>query len=159
VRVASSLQIEPLKPQEVRSALDVIRSCFDRSFHDAAEVDVSATFHSYPYVPLSFVAKDHQRHIGFVQSFTAYMHPNTYSVEWLCVIPEYRRHGVGRELLTFAERFVLSTRFYQGNGTFLLVSTIDCSYYERLGYIRGPNTHNGHPLMMKNVGKVVRSAI
>jgi len=145
------VNIGALESHEIQSALEIVRASFDSSFHEAAQVDISATFSSYPYAPLSFIAKDRNWPVGFVQSVTAYFHPNTYSIVWLCVLPGYRKQGIGASLLSFAEEFVTSTRFSRGNGSFLLVSTITPAYYEQFGYMHATFTHDGHPLMIKHV--------
>ncbi|HSU54810.1 MAG TPA: N-acetyltransferase [Candidatus Dormibacteraeota bacterium] len=78
-------------------------------------------------------------------------------VQMICVLPEFRNQGIGRQLLAFAERRI----FCDYQNVFLCVSSFNLSaqrLYERLGYTRVGKLDNyvvqGHDeiLMRKTIG-------
>jgi GNAT superfamily N-acetyltransferase len=143
-----AIHITHLSTSEQETAIDTMVQCFGEDYRDAARKDVAATFADYPYTPISLIAKIDGRAVGFTQIIISYFQFNTYSVTWLCVLPEFRRRGIAARILDFAEKFVAHERFQGKDGTFMLIAR-DQEYYKKLGYQTGINTHTGCPIMVK----------
>ena len=77
--------------------------------------------------------------------------PDTCTLLWLSVLPAYRRRGIGAALIKHIENYIADKFFKDKNGVINLVSEHDKSYYEKLGYKDSLKTHNGHPVMVKQL--------
>ena len=144
------LTISLLGAEDRDTAVDILAACFGEDMRMVAAADVAASFADYPYRPLSFMGKHEGETVAFVQAVPAYLHPRTYAVAWLAVLPQYRHRGYGAELLEAAETYVAANCFLGKAGSIILVSTRGRPYYERQGYSGDLKMHDGSPLMIKN---------
>ncbi|HEY8190628.1 MAG TPA: GNAT family N-acetyltransferase [Micavibrio sp.] len=142
--------ISELTKSDLQEAVDLTSLCFGENRRAAAAYDFSLSFDSYPLRPKTFVMHKDNQIIGAMQSLSAYIHFNTQSFAWLCVHPDYRKQGLGKALLAYAEQETITRKFKNKAGTFLLVAAYDPAYYAAAGYKGDLQTHSNEPLMVKH---------
>jgi predicted N-acetyltransferase YhbS len=144
------ITISEMTRSELPETVDAVVSSFGPDWRNAAEADFAASFADYPYRPRTFVAKNAGKVIGTLQSLQGYIDFNLRTFAWLSVLPEYRRRGFGRTLMSHGEADAARTQFGGKSGTFLLISGIGADYYQALGYAGESVTQAGNPIMVKH---------
>src|SRR5688500_6442012 len=146
----SAFPIRELAESGFQEAVDLTSLCFGEDRRMAAAYDFNLSFSDYPLRPKTFVMHKDDEIIGTIQSLSAYIHFNTQSFAWLCVHPDYRKQGLGKALLSYAEQETITRKFKDKAGTFLLVAAYDPAYYASAGYKGDLQTYSGEPLMVKH---------
>lgn len=146
------LKIRELLVTDKDDVIGLFVECFGAHMRDSAEMDTEASLSDYPYKPITFLGYSKTTLVCAVQCVTSYFYPNTYSIAWLCTLPQSRRQGFASQLLQYAENFVYKYRFKESPGTLMLVAGYNPAYYERHGYEKQSPLHDGKPLMLKIIG-------
>lgn len=152
----NSLKITFLKEAQLEEAVRVIGRSFgidSEEMEDAARLDLSLSFSAYPYHPVTLIALQNDNIVGAVQCLPAYFHFSTYAIAWMAVDPACQGQGIGKALMNHAEEYIRNDRLKGKPGTIILTSRsgVSTKLYDGLGYKPGQATHNGAPVMIKNV--------
>ncbi len=145
------VKLGALSVDRLNEAVELVVQCFGEEQRALVTSDLKATFETASLRPQTFCAESNGQIVGLVQSHEGLMHWDMRYFSWLAVHPDERRQGIARQLLDHAEKDAVRTQFQGRAGTFLIVSSTDPEFYEKLGYERGSiKTVDGCPIMMKH---------
>ncbi len=145
--------IQRLGSDEIDEAVTVLALCFGAPMRVFADAAIRECFPDVEDAPVSLVAKTGGKIIGHVQSRPVVGKAQTRALLWLGVLAAYRGTGLGAALVAEAERLVKQDKFRDKPGTITLVAEYKTAYYEALGYRDSGRRHNGHVVMVKDIGQ------
>ena len=118
---------------------------------EAAVEDFNATFEQATYIPYTYIVKLDHKIISTLQIYKIPIHPRMAGICWVCVHPDYRKYGLGKKIMDYAEHDIENHVWNGNKGTFIGIPTITEKYYSRMGYsCTKEMTYDSFPMAVKH---------
>ncbi len=152
--MAAQPVIDILKESDLDEAVAMLVRAFDSRFEKDARIELQRSLGPNPDARITFVARLDGKIVGTVQCMMDYVHTDTYCLFWVGADPDYQGVGVGRALMAHAENHIARDLLKGKPGTVIItdytrIRNPESGYYTSQGYVPGPLTHNGAPVMVK----------
>ena len=149
-----TLSIEPLTEDRLEEAVDLVMRVFGPAFEKEAREELPWSLRANPDSRITFVACLDGKMVGMIQPMVSYIHTDTYGLSWVSTDPAHQGKGIGKALVSHAEEHISHDLLKGRPGTIVIVDYTQkenpaSRFYASLGYVAGPRTHNGAPVMVK----------
>lgn len=143
------LKFSIMQEVDLEETVSVAISAFGSSCEQDAVRDFQYSLEGTNYSPITLIARDSERILGAVQVVWAYLMPDTYTIAWLCVLPACQGRGIGSNLMSKAISYSENDLLKGSAGTIYLSALVHASYYEKMGFMKGPKNHHGAEVMLR----------
>jgi len=152
--MSSALSIERLTEERLEEAVDLVMRVFGPDFEKEAREELPWSLRANPDSRITFVACLDGKVVGMIQPMVSYIHTDTYGLSWVSTDPAHQGKGIGKALVRHAEEHISRDLLKGRPGTIVIVDYTQkvnpaSRFYANLGYVPGPRTHNGAPVMVK----------
>ncbi len=152
--MSDGLSIEQLTPGRLEEAVALVVRVFGPAYEKEAREELPWSLRPNPDNRITFVACIGGRIVGMIQPMVSYIHTDTYGLSWVSTDPAHQGKGIGKALVKHAEKHIARDLLKGKPGTVVIVDYTQkenpaSRFYANLGYVAGPRTHNGAPVMVK----------
>lgn len=141
------MKINILTPPEKDEYIEFLVKNFSENadetvLRNAATQEIDCMFSDYFRKPFFYTYREKDKLIGTSGIIREWVAPNTYSIFWVCVHEGHRNQGIGTKIMN-ATIDVLRNDVLNGQPGTLILYCLEhnCSFYEGLGFERGPLGH------------------
>ncbi len=141
------ISIEQLTPARMQESVDLTCRVFGEEWRKYAEADFAITFSDYPNAFSTLIAIKDDKIIGLTQCVSAHT-AGTFTIVWVCVEEALQGQGIGSYILK-KSCLHIETEFLKGSSGTVFLATDKPEFYEKAGFVKGPEIHSGDLLMIK----------
>jgi len=141
------MKLEVLQKKDKNSYIDFLVKNFaenadENALRSAAEKEIDCMFSDYFRKPIFYTYHENNQLIATSGIIREWVAPNTYSIFWVCVHEEHRGKGLGTKIMNATASQLEQDILNSQAGTLILYCLEhNCTFYEGLGFERGPIGH------------------